>query len=87
MASYEDILRHIREALKPGGRLVIAEPYPLVSGQSRAEQTKAHRISPELVAGEVTHAGFAIVDRQDDFTKIPSGGGGYSLIVARRPDQ
>jgi len=33
----------------------------------------------------VTKAGFVVIDRQDDFTKIPIGGGGYSLIVARRP--
>jgi predicted methyltransferase len=85
MASYQDILRHLHDAVKPGGRLVIAEPYPLVPGQSRAEQIAVHRISPELVAREVTEAGFIVISRQDDFTKIPIGGGGYSLIVARRP--
>ncbi|MGH9386348.1 MAG: hypothetical protein ACRD2N_18895 [Vicinamibacterales bacterium] len=47
MLSYEDMLRHLHEALKSGGRLVIAEPYPLEAGQSRAEQVKVHRIGPE----------------------------------------
>jgi ubiquinone/menaquinone biosynthesis C-methylase UbiE len=82
MTAYQDVLRHIREALKPGGRLVVAEPSPVTAGQARADQVKAHRISGELVAEDVAQAGFRIVERQDEFTKTPVP---YSMVLARRP--
>jgi ubiquinone/menaquinone biosynthesis C-methylase UbiE len=82
MAAYQDVLRHIREALKPGGRLVIAEPSPVTPGLPRADQIKVHRISGAFVADEVAQAGFTIIERQDEFTKKPVP---YSMVVARRP--
>jgi len=82
MAAYNEVLRHIREALKPGGRLLIAEPSPVTPGLQRTDQIKAHRISGEFVADEVSQAGFTIIERQDEFTKTPVP---YSMVVARRP--
>jgi precorrin-6B methylase 2 len=81
------VLQRFREALKPGGRLVLCEPRPTTSGASRAEQVKKHVLSPELIVDELKTAGFDIVSREDSFTANPSGPepAPYSLVVARKP--
>ena len=85
MTAHESVLAHVRDALKAGGRLVVAEPGPLKAGQTRTEQIRDHRISGELVAADVSQAAFDVVDRQDDFAPLPGGvSGTYSLIVARK---
>jgi predicted methyltransferase len=85
-AFFDDMLAHISEALKPGGRLVIAEPVPQKPGQTRAEQATAHVIEPDLVVADLTRAGFAIVQRDDRFVKRPDSTGEYyySLVVGER---
>jgi precorrin-6B methylase 2 len=77
------MLRHIREALKPSGRLAIAEPSPPLKERRRAEQISHHHIGSNFVADEMSLAGFEIIDRRDDFARVP-GEGGYSLVVGRR---
>jgi predicted methyltransferase len=39
MPKYEEVFRHFREALKPGGCLVIAETSPSPGEESRAQQS------------------------------------------------
>ena len=60
------MLEQIRRALKPGGRLVIADysDRPARS-QPREDQTKKHFLSPGLVSEELKHAGFEIVKLDD----------------------
>jgi predicted methyltransferase len=82
----DDVLRHIRESLKPGGRLLIAEPSPQPGEVTRTEQITKHHIGSAFVAQEMVGAGFSIVDRRDEFAKIPDGGW-YSLVVGQRPLQ
>jgi ubiquinone/menaquinone biosynthesis C-methylase UbiE len=83
MPKHDEMLRHIREALKAGGRLVIAEPSPSPAEVSRAEQITKHHISSAFVAEEMTHAGFTIMETREKFAHVPDGGY-YSLVLGRR---
>jgi ubiquinone/menaquinone biosynthesis C-methylase UbiE len=75
MTEYQSMLRHIRAALKPQGRLVIADfASPSHRAEPREQQTRRHEIAPEIVLQEVRAAGFAIVGLEDPF----SGGHGHS---------
>jgi predicted methyltransferase len=84
MPEYEKILAHIRDALKPGGRLLIAEPGPLPAEHTRAEQIARHHISGDFVRDEMTQAGFTILEKRDQFAQIP-GANWYSLVIGERP--
>ena len=84
MPRYEEILLHIRESLKPGGRLVIAEPGPPPAEQTRAAQIARHHIGAQFVADEVSQAGFAILEHRERFAQIPDANW-YSLVVGQRP--
>jgi predicted methyltransferase len=86
MPKYESMLRHIQESLKPGGRLVILDNTPLRTGKRpREKQTNNHVLSSDLVAGEVTAAGFHIVDREDTFIDDPDSESAHWLIAVERP--
>ena len=80
----DDVLRHIRESLKPGGRLVIAEPSPAPGEETRAAQIAKHHIASTFVAEEMVRAGFSIVEQRDGYAQIPDSNY-YSLVVGRRP--
>jgi ubiquinone/menaquinone biosynthesis C-methylase UbiE len=82
----DDVLRHIRESLKPGGRLVIAEPSPSPGEETRAAQIAKHHIASTFVAEEMVRAGFAIIERRDEYAQIPESNY-YSLVVGQRPPQ
>jgi len=77
------MLTHIREALKPGGRLVLCEPAPRTPGQSRKAQMDDHVLDPELIIGDLRAAGFEVVSRQDDFA-MNLGGTHFGFIAAKR---
>jgi ubiquinone/menaquinone biosynthesis C-methylase UbiE len=85
MPRNDDMLRHIRDSLKPGGRLIIAEPSPKAGEETRADQIAKHHISSAFVAEEMVRAGFSIVARRDDYAQLP-GGGSYSLVVGQRSE-
>lgn len=58
------MLKHVREALKPGGSLIIVENCSsAVRTRSRAEQTKLHDIAPEILERELSAAGFVVKSR------------------------
>ena len=90
---YEPMLEHILHALKPGGRLVIADySLPDHRTQPRADQLKIHEIDPELVRAEITGVGFQVVKCQDPFMKrMPEiknsriGAADMWLMIALRP--
>lgn len=86
MARNDDILRHIRDSLKSGGRLIIAEPSPKAGEDTRAQQIAKHHISSTFVAEEMTRAGFTIVEKRDDFAQLPGGSGSNSMVVGRRSE-
>ena len=59
MTDYMTILKHVKTALKPGGRIIIIEKQKRkVRDQSRTSQTDAHSMSPKYVRKELLSAGF-----------------------------
>nr|WP_299382174.1 class I SAM-dependent methyltransferase [Allomuricauda sp.] len=62
MDSYETILRHVKNALKNGGKLLLLEKLKdRVRGKTRQEQVNAHSLAPEYVRRELEQAGFTII--------------------------
>lgn len=81
---YQEMLGHIYDALKPGGRVVISEPSPLPGEETRAQQTAKHHIASAFVRDELTSAGFTVVESRENSAAVPGGSLYYSLVVARR---
>lgn len=85
MVEHEAILRHIHDALKASGRLVLVEPFREERrGKTRAEQTAVHEISSDIAASELVTAGFVIEKRDESFEPflVKENPGGYWLLVA-----
>jgi predicted methyltransferase len=60
------MMEHIRDALKPGGTLVVVENCSIAHrSDSRAEQTKLHDIAPEILERELSAEGFVVKERID----------------------
>lgn len=89
MAAHEAVLRHVRDALKPGGTFFLMEGvWDNRETQSREEQTKHHQLAPQVAKPEVEKAGFEIVEVRDPFLVRPPDEDGRSrwwIIVARKP--
>jgi predicted methyltransferase len=88
MTAHEAILKAVFAALKPGGRLVMAEPiHDNIRSAPRAEQVKEHEIGDNYVQEEVKRAGFQIIEHRPDFLAFASPGhqGGFWLLVASKP--
>jgi ubiquinone/menaquinone biosynthesis C-methylase UbiE len=84
MPKYVAMLRHIRESLKPGGRLVILDNRPNRTAQRpREKQTNNHVLSVDLAAAEITAAGFRIEARDNGFLDNPDSEAAHWLIVAK----
>lgn len=93
-AEYAAVLAKVRDALKPGGRLVLIEPMPLrPEDTTRAAQARRHQIAIEFAEDDLMQAGFDIVKKDLSFVQRPAHqmAGGVShapidwLLVARRP--
>lgn len=79
--AHESMLRHIRAALKSGGRLVIEESIDNdLVGESRERQTRAHDLGIEYVREELQAAGYTIQDEVNPLSK--SSRQHHWLIVA-----
>lgn len=62
----ETMLKHIREALKADGTLVVVENYTLTQRRgNRATQVKRHDLEPEILERELTAAGFSVTERAE----------------------
>jgi SAM-dependent methyltransferase len=58
------MLKHLRDALKPSGVLVIVENCSVAHrGDGRPEQTKIHDIAPELLERELAAEGLKVKER------------------------
>ena len=93
-AEYPAVLSRVKEALKPGGRLVVIEPAPRrTEDTTRAAQTRRHTIAMALVEDELAQAGYEIVRKDPAFVSRPAhqepNGTTVKptdwLLVARRP--
>ena len=89
MTAHEAMLRHVRDALKPGGTFVLMEGiWDSREAQSRDEQIKHHQLAPQLAKAEVQSASFEIVELRDPFlVRAPDedGKSRWWLIIARKP--
>jgi SAM-dependent methyltransferase len=71
----QSILRHLSQALRRGGRLVVVD---------RSEGEAHHHVSPEAAEMALRREGFEITSRDDTFIER-SGEDSWWLIVAARP--
>jgi predicted methyltransferase len=78
------VLTHLFTALKPHGRLVLCEPLPRTSNQSRTAQMNDHVLDPALILEDLRAAGFHVTGRQDMFA-TNLGGTHFGFIAAERP--
>jgi SAM-dependent methyltransferase len=68
MDDHDEILQHIKVALKRGGRLVLCEPVAEARRQStRAEQEKKHELGMNFAVDDLERAGFIVIEQTDRF--------------------
>jgi precorrin-6B methylase 2 len=66
MEKHEAMLGHIRQALKPGGRLVIVERIrDSLRNAARSEQTSKHQLGLDVLDSELQAAGFQVISGKD----------------------
>jgi len=67
MKEPETMLRHFRNSLKEGGKILILEKLKSeVRNKSRKAQTNAHSLGPDIVRKELVTAGFKIIEEVRD---------------------
>jgi ubiquinone/menaquinone biosynthesis C-methylase UbiE len=70
MTEHQAMLEHIKQALKPGGRLVLVEPNrPSQKGRTREELALDHLIDPDSVRQDLNEAGFEVIEFKEQFAK------------------
>ncbi len=70
MDSYVKILEHVKNALKPNGKLMVLEKLKdKIKGKTRKEQVAAHSLSVDYVRKELKQAGFSIISEINDHGK------------------
>ena len=68
MDGHEDVLQHIRTALKKGGRLVICEPIADERKDlARSEQERKHELGLPFALEDLRSAGFKIIFQKENF--------------------
>jgi ubiquinone/menaquinone biosynthesis C-methylase UbiE len=68
MDDHDEILQHIKAALKPGGRLVICEPIADErKNLSRSEQERKHELSINFALEDLSKAGFKVISKNENF--------------------
>ncbi|MEQ8363154.1 MAG: methyltransferase domain-containing protein [Cyclobacteriaceae bacterium] len=68
MDDHDDMLKHIKAALKTGGRLIICEPIATDRRSlSRAEQERRHELGMNYAMEDLQKAGFKIVFKKDPY--------------------
>lgn len=84
------ILRDIRRALVPGGRLLVIDFRPTVllapfSPDDLPEGHSGHGVTPELVVKEAESAGFTVVAVQDDWPGSHPLMDRFAVLLESRP--
>ena len=85
---YKAVLAHVRQALKPGGRIVILEKLKQYARErTRDEQVASHTLSPSFVRNELREAGFQILRSADNMGSWENDPDKKIwILVARVPD-
>lgn len=88
MNDYMTILEHVKNALKPGGRLVMIEEIDdFRKDQTRKEQTRSHDLGINYAKAELTQAGFSVQSEIPDFGRWENKKDKRIwLVVATRPE-
>lgn len=82
---YMDMLRQIYRSLKPGGRLILADPIsPEMQDASRDAQTDDHELALKFAREELRNAGFEIIEIDEEFSEVRRGRR-YWMMIAVRP--
>jgi ubiquinone/menaquinone biosynthesis C-methylase UbiE len=83
MEEHKQMLGHMRDALKPGGRLVIIEHLPgrALRAKPRIEQQDRHSLSPAFVEADLAEAG---LERIRTTVAPETDHGGRYMVVARK---
>jgi tRNA A58 N-methylase Trm61 len=86
MDDHQQILHHIKEALRTGGRLVICEPISEERKKlSRAEQERKHELGMNYAMEDLKQAGFKIIWKEEAFVdRVKEKGDRMWLIVCER---
>lgn len=83
---HQEMLARIRDALRPGGRLVIADVGPRTRGgqDERQDQVRRHVLASAIVQRDLAEAGFRVLETLDPFVRLDNGERAW-LISAERP--
>ena len=87
MDDHDQILQHIKLALKPGGRLVLCEAIAESRRDAtRQEQERKHELAMNFAVTDLKKAGFTILKQQDPFVdRTAEKGDKMWLLVALKP--
>lgn len=87
MEAHEAMLSRLFAALKPGGRLVLLEPFDSTRRlPTREAQRAAHVIARELAVADLERRGFEVVRQEAGWARDPQRRTRqYWLVVARKP--
>lgn len=86
MDDHDKILQHIKNSLKPGGRLVMCEAIADTRrSATREDQEKKHELGMSFALQDLKKAGFTIVKQQDPFVdRTKEKGDKMWIIVATK---
>ncbi|MCB0374544.1 MAG: class I SAM-dependent methyltransferase [Sinomicrobium sp.] len=87
MTEYMTVLKHVKNALKSGGRIVLVEKMKShMRNKSRKQQTEAHTLAMQYVKKELEAAGFSVSKTVDDFGKWENEPGKKIWLLIATPD-
>lgn len=86
MDDHDEILRHVLESLRPGGRLVICDPIAETRrDKTRDEQERRHELGMNFAKDDLVKAGFELILEKDPFVdRKKEKGDTMWLLVARK---
>jgi ubiquinone/menaquinone biosynthesis C-methylase UbiE len=86
MDAHQEILRHVKDALKPKGRLVLCEPIAEERKESpRAEQERKHELAMNYAVEDLKAMGFKITFQQEGFiNRLKEKGDKMWIIVCEK---
>lgn len=88
MDEHDEILKHIKSALRKGGRLLICEPIADDRrNHSRAEQERRHELGMAFALADLEKAGYKIVFQKDKYVDRRKEKGDWMWVIVATPSQ